>query len=84
MTMRFNRPASALAASLVLAAFSSTAAEGPADGQKLLTYCEEALKEAYAAGLLGKNIGGSGIDVDIHNALGAGAYICGEETALME
>ena len=46
--------------------------------------CEEALKEAYAAGLLGKNILGSGVDVDMHNALGAGAYICGEETALME
>ncbi len=45
---------------------------------------EEALKEAYAAGLLGKNVQGSGIDVDIYNALGAGAYICGEETALME
>jgi NADH-quinone oxidoreductase subunit F len=45
---------------------------------------EEALKDAYAAGLLGKNIGGSGIDVEIHTALGAGAYICGEETALME
>src|SRR5512141_1609842 len=45
---------------------------------------EAALKEAYAAGLLGRNILGSGIDVDIHNALGAGAYICGEETALME
>ena len=45
---------------------------------------EEALKEAYANGLLGKNILGSGIDVDIYNALGAGAYICGEETALME
>ncbi|MBC6943186.1 MAG: NADH oxidoreductase (quinone) subunit F [Xanthomonadales bacterium] len=45
---------------------------------------EAALKEAYAAGLLGKNIQGSGIDVDIHGALGAGAYICGEETALME
>ena len=47
-------------------------------------HCEQALAEAYAAGLLGKNIQGSGIDVDIHNALGAGAYICGEETALME
>ena len=47
-------------------------------------HCEDALKEAYAAGLLGKNISGSGIDVDIYNALGAGAYICGEETALME
>ena len=45
---------------------------------------EAALKEAYAAGLLGKNIQGSGIDVDIYSALGAGAYICGEETALME
>ena len=47
-------------------------------------HCEEALAEVYAAGLLGKNIQGSGIDIDIHNALGAGAYICGEETALME
>ena len=40
---------------------------------------EEALKEAYAAGLLGKNIQGTGLDVDIYGALGAGAYICGEE-----
>ena len=45
---------------------------------------EEALKEAYSAGLLGKNILDSGIDMDIHAVLGAGAYICGEETALME
>jgi len=45
---------------------------------------EAALKEAYAAGLLGKNLLGSGVDMDIHTALGAGAYICGEETALME
>ena len=45
---------------------------------------EEALKEAYAAGLLGKNILGSSIDVDMYAALGAGAYICGEETAMME
>jgi NADH-quinone oxidoreductase subunit F len=45
---------------------------------------EAALKEAYAAGLLGKNIRGSGIDVDIYTAVGAGAYICGEETALLE
>src|SRR5512141_2604049 len=47
-------------------------------------HLEEATTEAYKNGLLGRNIGGSGIDVDIHNALGAGAYICGEETALME
>ncbi len=45
---------------------------------------EAALQEAYAAGLLGKNVQGSGIDVDIHTFVGAGAYICGEETALLE
>jgi len=45
---------------------------------------EGALKEAYEAGLLGANIMDSGVDMDIHGALGAGAYICGEETALME
>jgi len=45
---------------------------------------EAALKEAYEAGLLGHDIQGSGIDVDLFNVLGAGAYICGEETALME
>jgi NADH-quinone oxidoreductase subunit F len=45
---------------------------------------EEALKEAYAAGLLGKNIKGSGVDFDLYMTAGAGAYICGEETALLE
>ena len=45
---------------------------------------EGAVKEAYAAGLLGKNIQGSGIDFDLYPTLGAGAYICGEETALLE
>ena len=45
---------------------------------------EEALKAAYQHGWLGKNMLGSGVDVDLHAALGAGAYICGEETALME
>ncbi len=45
---------------------------------------EAALKEAYAAGLLGKNIKGSGVDFDLHTFVGAGAYICGEETALLE
>src|SRR5688572_3623325 len=45
---------------------------------------EAALKEAYAAGLLGRNIQGSGIDFDLHTFVGAGAYICGEETALLE
>ena len=45
---------------------------------------EAALAEAYKAGLLGRNINDSGIDFDLYSALGAGAYICGEETALME
>ncbi|MBN1378953.1 MAG: NADH-quinone oxidoreductase subunit NuoF [Gammaproteobacteria bacterium] len=45
---------------------------------------ETALAEAYAAGLLGNNIQNSAIDVDIITSYGAGAYICGEETALLE
>jgi NADH-quinone oxidoreductase subunit F len=45
---------------------------------------EAALKEAYDAGLLGKNIMGSGVDFDIYTFHGAGAYICGEETALLD
>jgi NADH-quinone oxidoreductase subunit F len=47
-------------------------------------HLEEATAEAYKHGWLGKNLLGSGIDIDLYNALGAGAYICGEETALME
>jgi NADH-quinone oxidoreductase subunit F len=45
---------------------------------------EAALKEAYAAGLLGRNIKGTGIDFDIYTFVGAGAYICGEETAMLD
>jgi len=45
---------------------------------------EAALEEARAAGFLGKNILGSGFDYDVHSHLGAGAYICGEESALLE
>jgi len=45
---------------------------------------DEALEEAYAAGLLGRDIQGSGIDFDLYTHLGSGAYICGEETALLE
>ena len=43
-----------------------------------------ALAEAYAAGLLGRDLLGSGVDFDLYTHLGAGAYICGEETALLE
>ncbi|MFO1436312.1 MAG: NADH-quinone oxidoreductase subunit NuoF [Gammaproteobacteria bacterium] len=45
---------------------------------------EQALKEAYELGLLGENIQGSGVTVNLYGSLGAGAYICGEETALLE
>lgn len=45
---------------------------------------ERAVKEAYAAGYLGSNIMGSGYSLDVIVHRGAGAYICGEESALME
>lgn len=45
---------------------------------------EAALQEAIAAGLLGRNILGSGTNFELFNVTGAGAYICGEETALMD
>lgn len=45
---------------------------------------EAALNEARAAGFIGKNLFGSGVDFELYSHLGAGAYICGEETAMME
>ncbi len=45
---------------------------------------ENAIDEAYANGWLGKNILGTGYDLDLYVQVGAGAYICGEETALLE
>ncbi len=48
---------------------------------KILDY---AIKEAYEAGYLGKNIFGSNFDLDIYTHPGAGAYVCGEETGLIE
>ncbi|REJ80511.1 MAG: NADH oxidoreductase (quinone) subunit F [Bacteroidetes bacterium] len=45
---------------------------------------EQAIEEAYKNGWLGKNILGSGYDLDLYVHVGAGAYICGEETALLE
>jgi len=45
---------------------------------------EAAIQEAYDAGLLGRNAAGSGYDFDLYVHRGAGAYICGEETALIE
>ncbi len=45
---------------------------------------QAAIDEAYAAGLIGKNACGSGYDYDVYLHRGAGAYICGEETAMLE
>jgi len=45
---------------------------------------EEAIAEARQAGFIGKNVLGSGFDVEVHVHRGAGAYICGEETGLIE
>ena len=50
----------------------------------IIKILQNAIKEAYAAGLLGKNILGSGYDLDLYVQPGGGAYICGEETALIE
>lgn len=48
-----------------------------------IKWLETAIKEAYEAGFLGKNIQGSGFDFDLDHYTGAGAYICGEETGLL-
>ena len=50
----------------------------------ILFILEKAIAEAYDKGWLGKNIKGSGYDLDLYVNIGAGAYICGEETALLE
>ncbi|MCL9979995.1 MAG: NADH-quinone oxidoreductase subunit NuoF [Bacteroidia bacterium] len=50
----------------------------------VLRIVEKAIAEAYANGWLGKNILGTGYDLDLSITPGAGAYICGEETALIE
>ncbi len=51
--------------------------------QDLNFIMEKALEEAHAKGYLGKNILGTGFNLEIHTHLGAGAYICGEESALL-
>src|SRR5271155_4979585 len=50
----------------------------------IIDILETAIAEAYAKGFLGKNILGSGFDFDLAAHTGAGAYECGEESALME
>ena len=55
-------------------------------GEMMYVYhiLQKAIDECYEAGLLGKNILGSGFNHDLHVHCGAGAYICGEETGLIE
>ncbi|KAI7874636.1 NADH dehydrogenase flavoprotein 1 [Lichtheimia hyalospora FSU 10163] len=48
------------------------------------SHLQEAINEAYEAGLIGKNACGTGYDFDVYIHRGAGAYICGEETSLIE
>ena len=48
------------------------------------SHVQQAINEAYAAGFLGKDACGSGYSFDVYVHRGAGAYICGEETALIE
>lgn len=64
---------------------NATAAYNYIRGEFWLPYerVEQAIAEATEAGLIGKNALGSGRDIMIYNHLGAGAYICGEETALL-
>src|SRR5579885_3510039 len=50
----------------------------------LLNILDRALEETYARGYLGKNILGTGFDFDLYTHTGAGAYECGEESALLE
>jgi NADH-quinone oxidoreductase subunit F len=50
----------------------------------LIEVVDRALEEAYAKGYLGKNIAGTGWDFDLYTHSGAGAYECGEETALLD
>ena len=85
--LRFNPHAVIEGMAIACYATGSTASYNYLRGEfhhEPFEHLEEATREAYANGWLGKNVLGSGIDIDIYNALGAGAYICGEETALME
>jgi NADH-quinone oxidoreductase subunit F len=73
---------------MIIAAYAISAHKGyiyvRGEYPRAYAILENALQEARQAGLLGENILGSGFDFDIEMRLGAGAYICGEETALFE
>ncbi|MCS7259723.1 MAG: NADH-quinone oxidoreductase subunit NuoF [Anaerolineae bacterium] len=57
---------------------------GRGEFRHLFAGLQRAIDEAYQAGWLGQNIQGSDFSLDVYLHLGAGAYICGEETALLE
>jgi NADH-quinone oxidoreductase subunit F len=84
--LRYNPHA--LIEGMAIAAYAMGCARGYnyIHGEIWETYlrCEEALAEAYAAGFLGDDIQGSGFSFHLQNHHGYGAYICGEETALLE
>ena len=72
---------------MIIAGYALGAASGyvytRGEYRYLIDIMDVALQECREAGLLGKNIFGSGFDHDIHTHTGAGAYICGEETSLL-
>jgi NADP-reducing hydrogenase subunit HndC len=74
--------------SMIISAYAVGANEGYIyiRGEYPIAYdrLEKAIHQAHEYGLLGKNIFNSGFDFDLHVHAGAGAYICGEETALIE
>lgn len=82
-----ERDSHALIEGMIIAGYALGAATGyiytRGEYRYLIDIMDVALAEAREAGLLGKNILGSGFDMDIHTHTGAGAYICGEETALL-
>ncbi len=84
--LRFNPHA--LIEGMIIAAYAMGATRGynyiHAEIWSVYLRCEEALAEARAAGFLGQNILGSSFSFELFNHHGYGAYICGEETALLE
>lgn len=82
-----ERDPHALIEGMIIAGWALGAATGyiytRGEYRYLIDIMDGAIGEAREAGMLGKNIFGSGFDFDLHTHTGAGAYICGEETALL-
>src|SRR6188508_2011828 len=82
-----ERDPHALIEGMIIAGFALNSSTGyvytRGEYKYLIDIMDVAIGEAREAGLLGKNILGSGFSYDIHTHTGAGAYICGEETALL-